>query len=97
MSPRGRERILANDFEALIARWKSRRPSLEDDLPSMTMPFLAYVGESDQRYLEVKEDAERLPNATFVSLPGVDHIQGITRSALVLPHVKKFLAQVSQA
>ena len=63
----------------------------------MTMLFLLYVGESDGVFphTEVKEAASRLPNATFVSLPGLDHIQSIARSDLMLPHVKKFLAQVS--
>ncbi len=100
MSPELRDQLLANDFEALIAIQKghSKRPNLEDDLPGMTMPFLVYVGESDEinPRMEVKEYAERLPNATFVSLPGLDHIQGITRSDLVLPHIKKFRAQVSK-
>ena len=96
-----RDQLLANDFEALIAASKgsSMRSDLRDDLPGMTMPFLIYAGESDEAipYMEVKEYAQRLPNSTFVSLPGLDHIQGLTRSDLVLPHVKKFLARVSQA
>ena len=99
VAPEWREQILANDFEALIAILKSGYPSLKDDLPSMTMPFLVYVGESDagNPRMEVKEDTKRLPNATFVSLPGLDHLQGYTRSDLVLPHIKKFLAQVTKA
>ena len=99
VSPEWREQILANDHEALIASVKSPSFSVEDDLPSMTMPFLIHVGESDElaSHANIKEYAKRLPNATFVSLPGLDHIQGWTRSDLVLPHIKKFLAQVSQA
>ena len=97
VSPEQREKVLANNYDALIANVRSLRFSVEDDLPNMTMPFLLYVGESDGVFphTEVKEAASRLPNATFVSLPGLDHIQAIARSDLMLPHVKKFLAQVS--
>jgi len=41
------------------------------------MPFLVYVGESDGNYPRIKEDAKRLPNTTFVSLPGLNHIQNL--------------------
>ena len=97
VSPEQRAKVLANDYDALIANVRLLRFSVEDDLPNMTMPFLLYVGESDGVFphTEVKEAASRLPNATFVSLPGLDHIQAIARSDLMLPHVKKFLAQVS--
>ena len=92
-----RDRLLANDFEALIASVIVPQLGVEDDLPSMTMPFLVYMGELDQpTYISAKDAAERLPNATFVSLPGLGHIQAATRSDLVLPHVKKFLARVSK-
>ena len=37
-----------------------------------------------------------MPNATFVTLPGLDHYQGWLRSDLVLPHVNKFLSAVVQ-
>jgi hypothetical protein len=36
-----------------------------------------------------------LPNATYVVLPGLDHGQSFLRSDIVLPHIKEFLAQVS--
>ncbi len=94
-----RDQLLANDFDALIAIMTVPQRGVEDDLPGMTMPFLVYVGESDggNPYMEIKKYAERLPNATFVSLPGLDHFQAGRRSDLVLPHVKRFLARVRQA
>ena len=99
LSPEFRDRLLANDFEALIAGVTVPQRGVEDDLPSMTMPILLYVGENDDLAspMAVQENANRLPNATFVSLPGLDHIQAETRSDLVLPHIKRFLARVSQA
>lgn len=99
VSSEQRERVLANDYKALIANVRSPRFSVEDYLPNMTMPFLLYVGESDGLFphTEVEEATSRIPNATFVSLPGLDHIQTQRRIDLVMPHVKKFLAQASQA
>ena len=93
-----RDQLLANDFEALIASVIAPQRGVEDDLPGMTMPILLYVGENDDLAspMAVQENANRLPNATFVSLPGLDHIQAGRRSDLVLPHIKKFLAQVSK-
>jgi hypothetical protein len=37
-----------------------------------------------------------MPNATFVSLSGLSHGQAEERSDLVLPHIKKFLAEANQ-
>ena len=93
-----RDQLLANDFEALIASVIVPQRGIEDDLPGMTMPILLYVGENDDGAspMAVQENANRLPNATFVSLPGLDHFQAGRRSDLVLPHVKKFLARVSK-
>ncbi len=93
-----RDQLLANDFEALLASLTVPPRGVEDDLPSMTMPILLYVGENDDLAspMAVQENANRLPNATFVSLPGLDHFQAGRRSDLVLPHIKKFLAQVSK-
>ena len=88
-------RLLANDCEALIAISKSPWPDLEDDLPSMPMPFFLFAGESDPAFPTIEEASKRLPDVTYVPLPGLDHIQAASRSDLVLPHIKEFLARVS--
>ena len=95
--PDVRKRVLANDMEALAAVMTSYRPSLEHDLPSMTPPFLVFVGERDGLYPheEVKESFKRVPNGTVVTLPALDHSQCIARRRLVLPHITDFLARVS--
>jgi len=36
-----------------------------------------------------------MPNATFFSLPDIGH-EALGRSDLVLPHISKFLAEVSK-
>lgn len=98
ITPDTKARLLVNDHKALIAIVKSPWPNLEGDLPGMTMPFLVFVGESDDLnpHIQLKEVFKSLPDVTFLSLPGLDHLQAVFRSDLVLPHVKQFLARVSQ-
>lgn len=95
LSSETRERMLAYDYEALLAVAQDRE-SLEAVLPTMRMPCLLYVGEMDEVYPIAKECAKQIPNVTFVTLPGLDHGEAIRRSHEVLPHVKRFLAAVNQ-
>jgi pimeloyl-ACP methyl ester carboxylesterase len=92
-----RARLLANDVEAMIAnRIKTmERPSFAEVVPTMTMPCLLYAGEADGRYAGLKACRAHMPNATFVSVPGLNHAECFFRSDLVLPHITKFLATVS--
>jgi len=88
--PDRRKMILASDTRALAAAAQDR-PSLEDALSNMTMPCLIYVGEADGSFPKAQETSEKMPNATFISLPGLNHAEAFIRSDLVLPHVKGFL------
>ena len=96
ISPDMRAGLMANDFEALIALCKASAPDLSDDLPKMTMPFLLFAGESDPAFPVMQEASKILPDATFIPLPGLGHLQAAFRGDLVLPHVKEFLARVSR-
>ena len=93
MTPALRARLLANDLKALLALTQDR-VSMAEVLPTMLMPCLLFVGESDPRFAKVQQCARYLPNATFFSLPECDHVAGGARSDLVLPHVTTFLAKV---
>jgi pimeloyl-ACP methyl ester carboxylesterase len=95
LSSETRERMLAYDYEALLAVAQDRE-SLEAVLPTMRMPCLLYVGEMDEIHPLAKECARQIANATFVTLPGLDHGEAIRRSDEVLPHVKRFLAAVNR-
>jgi pimeloyl-ACP methyl ester carboxylesterase len=97
ISPGVKARMLANDCEALIAICKAMlsSPSIMDDVPGMTMPFLLFVGEADNNFSGAKESSELLPDVTFISFPGLDHIQAGSRLDLVIPHMKNFLARVN--
>jgi pimeloyl-ACP methyl ester carboxylesterase len=90
------ERILATgDAEALAAASLAERPSREADLPTINVPTLIYCGDKDHRLHDsARQAADAMPNATFVSLDGLNHLDGFLESELVLPHVKAFLAGV---
>lgn len=98
LPPGERERQMANDPKSLLAvasalfSW----PPAGDILKNIKIPCLCYAGEADAFYPNAKKGAENLPDATFFSLPGLAHSETLARSDLVLPHVKKFLAEVSK-
>jgi pimeloyl-ACP methyl ester carboxylesterase len=96
VAPALRARLLANDAEAMIAYRVKRleHPGFTEVLPTMTMPCLLYVGEADNRYAGVMACKADMPNVTFVSLPGLNHVEGFFRRDLVLPHITQFLATV---
>jgi pimeloyl-ACP methyl ester carboxylesterase len=94
LSSETRKRMLAYDYETLLVVAQDHE-SLEAVLPTMRMPCLLYAGEMDE-YQPVKECARQIANATFFTLPGLDHGRAIMRSDEVLPHVKRFLAKVEQ-
>ena len=95
LTPSFRSQILANDAEALIAA-SVYRPGLEDILPTLTMPCLAYVGADDPARPQVDDWVRVAPDATLVLLPGLDHWAGMYRSHLVLPHVRTFLEHLAR-
>ena len=97
LSPALHARLLTNDMKALGAYWQKRMesPGFDEVLATLRMSWLLYVGEADGRYANAKGCVTHIPNATFISLPGLKHAEGFFRSELVLPHVRRFLATVS--
>ena len=93
MTPALRARLLTNDLKALLALTQDRA-SLADVLPTMLMPCLLFVGETDPRLSQVQECIKHISNVTFFSLSACDHVAAFARSDLVLPHVTTFLAKV---
>ena len=90
-------RLVTNDAEALIAcRTKALQSAgFAAILPTMKMPCLLYAGEDDPVCADNKECAAVMPKVTFFSLPGLGHVEALSRSDLVLPRVTEFLAKVS--
>ena len=96
-TPKFRARALTNDAEAIIAHLSLREyVGIEDILSTLVVPCLLFVGEADDSYSNARKCSEIIPNATFVSLPGLDHIDVYFRADLVLPHITKFLVEVNQ-
>ena len=88
-------KVSANDLEALIAVCLGDEdPGIKDLLPTITLPCLLFGGEKDDVFGGAQECARRMPNATLVSLPGLDHIEALYRLDLVVPHIRKFLTKV---
>ncbi len=99
MAPNMRAMLMSNDPKAIIAFMSAEdfALSLEDVLPTMKMPCLIYVGEADcgpqRNYANARRCVENIPNATFVSLPGLNHREA-ERIDVMLPHITKFLEGV---
>jgi pimeloyl-ACP methyl ester carboxylesterase len=94
-TPARRKRLLANDLKALKVLTQDRT-SLADVLPTIHTPCLLFAGEDDPRFPLVREGHKHIANATFVSLPGCDHIAALAQSELVLPHVVSFLNKLRE-
>ena len=99
ISAERRTQLLANDPQAIIGAslGLKHRPDMSAVLPTMTMPCLVYAGDADWLHAGAAKCVKRMPNVTWVSLPGLDHTQAMERSDLVLPPVRKFLAGVDTA
>jgi pimeloyl-ACP methyl ester carboxylesterase len=96
ITPERKAELMTNDYEALIALHKAPTPNLETALPSMTMPVLLFGAEADPTNSEIIAASKLLPDATYVPFPGFHHGQLFSRSDILIPHIKKFLAEVSK-
>ena len=97
-SPERKARLMTNDPEALIPMLLvNDTVDLEPDLPNVSIPCLVYAGDAAGEHENAKKAVMTMPNAKFISLPGLDHYDGLRRSDLVLPQVTKFLSDVNAA
>jgi len=98
MPPERRAQLLATDPRALIAfnsnsyNW----PSSEDILPNLKIPCLVYCGDADARFAAAKEGAGLIPAVTFVSFHELNHMQTFSRSDIILPNIRKFIAEANK-
>ena len=65
-----------------------------ENLSRFTVPCLIMAGDKDGFYEGAEASARELLDARFVSLPGLDHIETLRRSDLILPHVRPFLKEI---
>ena len=96
--PSAETRLLASDTEALIASTQAliESPGLDDVLPVLHLPCLLFVGEADAVYPAAKAYSALMPDATLVSVPGLNHVGTLFRPDLVVPEVKRFLQAVRE-
>jgi pimeloyl-ACP methyl ester carboxylesterase len=95
LPPEHRRRLLGNDVQALLASVTHDRPNIAAMLPTATVPCLLICGDQDPLYTLMEQCAAQLPEAEFAGMAGLNHMQAIVRSDVLLPHVTRFLANVS--
>jgi pimeloyl-ACP methyl ester carboxylesterase len=87
-----KEQLRSNDFKALAAvRLTQEHIGFTDFLTTADIPCLVYAGEVDYWHSFAEDTAKLIKGAKFVSIPGLNHIEGIQRSELILPHITNFL------
>jgi len=88
-----RSMVLAGDSAALLASTLATRDDsdLGLALAEVTLPTLLWCGTDDPGHDGVSRCAAEIPNAEFVALDGLDHIQGFSVASAVLPHITTFL------
>jgi pimeloyl-ACP methyl ester carboxylesterase len=69
-------------------------PGVADQLSQLSLPALLYAGDLDPFREEMAASAKIMPDATFFSVPGLDHPKTAQKSDLVLPNVTKFLTGI---
>lgn len=82
--------VATGDVEALLAA-RIEQPSLEPYLAAMQLPSLVYCGDQDSDHDGARRASQVMPQATFVSLPGLDHPAAFIDSKAVLSQVRPFL------
>lgn len=88
-----KQRLLANDFRALIADWENPYQWRDFDhlIPQCAFPCLLYVGEAEWSYVGMKHCSTEMPRAVFVPLPNSNHFDIFAQPANIVPHVRNFL------
>ena len=86
----------ADAYRALV-RVFGDDPMTDADLVGMSVPTIIFMGGDDvddDRHDQARQAAEAMPNARFLSLPGLDHGQAVDIADRYLPQVVDFLAAV---
>ena len=94
LPPALRERLLKNDMEAIRAS-RVDDPGYEHTLSAIAVPCLVVAGDGDPIYPMAKAHAEKIPNATFVTISSQNHVGTLFQSDLVVSHIMQFLRGVA--
>ena len=92
LSPSIERRLRANDPAALIACRRQRMATKGySDVGKIAVPTLLYAGTADPIHDAARQSASQIPGATFISLPGLDHIAAMCQPQLILPQARELL------
>jgi pimeloyl-ACP methyl ester carboxylesterase len=98
ITPHYEARLRGLDYQAqaaLLEYLDYHMPGLEDVLPTMSMPCLVYIADGDDpNFTQTQEYMKQMPNATFLGLPGHNHVSANTNLDVIVPNVRDFLAKV---
>lgn len=96
LSPERKAHLLSNDHAALrLVLDTLDGMHFAAAPPTVALPTLLFAGADDPRHEGMKRSAALMPNAAFVTLPGLNHGQASQRSDLVLPHITAFLNSIN--
>lgn len=99
LPPEARARWLANDgraLSALVETWLTEADGkLAGELARIPTPSLLLAGTREPFVAEMEATAAAMPNATFVPLDGLDHVQTFFRGDLVVPLATAFLDRIA--
>ncbi len=100
ITPQYEARLRQIDCRAMAAvfeYFQYHRPGLEEYLPEIHLPTLIYAGDTDAgTYEEAQKAAALMPDARFVSLPGLDHVSASSAVEQIMPEVLAFLKKIDQ-
>jgi pimeloyl-ACP methyl ester carboxylesterase len=76
---------------AALLRWSIDNPAdFSAALLAMTLPCLLYCGTADEELAGMQRAAGELPNARWIALPGMNHVQAAGASAELVPELSAF-------
>jgi pimeloyl-ACP methyl ester carboxylesterase len=71
-------------------------PLTVDEVAKISKPCLIYCGDCDDMHSGAKKASKLIPQSTFISLSGCDHMAAFENIDAILPHIKEFLAGASK-
>jgi pimeloyl-ACP methyl ester carboxylesterase len=95
--PKWKERCMETDLVALDVMLSMEEGISLDMLSQMKVPCMIITGEKDDGYPRAVKKIGVIPDAVFVPLAGLGHVEGMCRPDLIIPHIKKLLETVEQA
>ncbi len=100
ITPQYEERLRGLDLQAMVAvleYFQYQKPGLENDVLQIALPCLFYAGDADEGSHKYGKDmAQQMPNASFYSLPGLNHVGASDATEQIMPQVLSFLAGLEE-